>query len=98
MTVEVYNSQLLPSYRVAADIIDGAQNQWMVSRPFATRIDEASETVTYFGWAVPGITDSLPRWRIMRQTVSGTVTSGEWADGNESFDNIWADRASLTYS
>lgn len=98
MSVEVYNSQLLPSYRVAADIIDGAQNQWTVSRPFATRIDEASESVTYFGWAVPGSLDAAAVWRIMRQTVSGNVTSGEWADGNESFDNVWSNRASLSYS
>ncbi len=98
MTVEVYNSQLLPPYRVAADILDGAQNQWMVSRPFATRIDEASTTVTYFGWAVPGTLDAAATWRIMRQTQSGTVTLGEWADGNESFDNQWSARASLTYS
>lgn len=98
MTVEVYNSQLLPPYRVAADIIAGAQNQWVISRPFATRIDEVSTSVSYIGWAVPGTLDAAATWRIMRMTLTGTVTAIEWADGDEDFDNIWDDRASLTYS
>jgi hypothetical protein len=88
----------LTDYVVAGDEIGGAQNQWVVSRPFAARIDEASESVTYFAWAVPGTLDAATSWRIMRQTITGNVTATEWADGNESFDNVWANRASLSYS
>lgn len=98
MSVEVYNSQLLPTYRVAADIIDGAQNQWTVSRPFATRIDEVNASLSYIGWAIPGTLDAAATWRIMRMSVTGTVNAIEWADGNEDFDNVWNDRASLSYS
>lgn len=98
MTVEVYNSQLLPIYRVAADIIDSAQNQWIIPRPFAVRTDEVSSSLTYVGWAVPGTLDAAATWRIMRMSVTGTVTAIEWADGDEDFNNVWSDRASLTYS
>jgi len=98
MTVEVYNSQLLPTYRVAADIIDSAQNQWIIPRPFATRVDEVSASLTYVGWAVPGTLDAAATWRVMRMSVTGTVTAIEWADGDESFDNVWSSRAGLSYS
>lgn len=98
MSVDVYNSQLLSPYRVAADILDGAQNQWMVSRPFATRVDEVSSALTYVGWATPGTLDAASTWRIMRMSVTGTVTAIEWADGDENFNNVWSDRASLSYS
>ena len=96
MTTTVSNSPL-SSYDVAADVIDGAQNQWFVARPFSVRIDESS-TTSYYGWAVPGTAGSAAGWRMMRRTVSSTVSTYEWADGNSSFDNIWDNRASLSYS
>jgi hypothetical protein len=68
------------------------------SPAFATRIDEASATVTYVAKAEPGTLNDEAGWQIQRITVSGNVTSIEWADGNAGFDNVWNDRASLTYS
>ena len=39
---------------------------------------------------------SNPVWRIKRiSTSSGVIV--EWADGNVNFDNVWDDRASLSY-
>lgn len=61
------------------------------------KIDQATATVTYFGWAAPGTATSAASWRIQRMSVSGTVTTMEWADGNVTSDNIWDNRASLTY-
>lgn len=68
------------------------------SSTVAERIDAASATVTYIGEAVAGTLGSAASWRIQRITVSGDVTSVEWADGNANADNVWDNRASLSYS
>lgn len=61
------------------------------------RLDEASSTITYVGYA--GIT-SLPSaavWRIKRlNSTTGLVV--EYANGTSAFNNIWNDRAILPYS
>jgi hypothetical protein len=65
---------------------------------YIVQIDEVSDSVAYYGWAVPGTPTSDSKWRIMKKSVSGNVTSYLFADGNSKFDNIWDNRASLTYS
>ena len=65
---------------------------------FAQRIDEPNSSLNYFGKAVIASVDSAAVWQIKRLTVSGNVTTIEWADGNEDFDNVWDDRTILTYS
>ena len=65
---------------------------------YAVRVDEASTTVTYVGYAAAGTNAASALWRIKRMTVSGNVTTIEWADGNTNFDNVWNNRASLTYT
>jgi len=67
-------------------------------RPFAWRVDKASSTTTYVGWAAIGTLDAGTTWRILRITKSGTVTSFEWEDGNNNFDNQWSTRAAGSYS
>lgn len=62
-----------------------------------SRQDDASPTLTYYGWAVPGSLDSDAVWLIMKRAVVGTVTADYFADGNSNYDNIWANRASLVY-
>lgn len=62
------------------------------------RVDEASATVTYVGQAQDGSDIGDPVWQIQRITSSGGATEIEWADGNNDFDNVWDDRAALTYS
>ena len=66
----------------------------------AVRWDYASSTVRYQGHASPGIAESAALWRIKRFTfdAQGRHTKTEYADGNANYDNVWADRASLTYS
>jgi hypothetical protein len=62
------------------------------------RVDEVSTTLTYVGDAAIGISESSAAWRIKRLQTTGTVLKITWADGNEFYDNVWADRASLTYT
>lgn len=59
--------------------------------------DVASGTITYKGTAKAGTLTSESQWRVLRETISGNVTSTEYASGNGNFDNVWDDRAGLTY-
>lgn len=65
--------------------------------PLATRIDEASDTVTYIGAAQPGAAAGAASWQIKKvDTSSGTIIT--FADGDGLFNNVWNNRASLSYS
>jgi hypothetical protein len=61
-------------------------------------IDEASGTITYVGDANPGIATATAEWRIQKINTSSNPITVLWADGNTSFDNVWDNRASLSYS
>jgi len=65
--------------------------------PKAVRLDEVSSTLSYVGHAAVGTIDSDSDWRIMKLEKTGNITSTTYADGDENFDNVWNDRASLTY-
>ena len=69
-----------------------------VTTPQAVRIDTASATVKYIGWAVAGSAESGAVWRIMRMTTDAGDTTVEWADGDTDYDNVFDDRATLTYT
>jgi len=76
---------------------DGSINNTQVVVVYGTRIDEATSTVTYIGKAATGSTTSTSVWQVQKiDTTTGTVIT--WADGNGDFDNIWDNRASLSYS
>lgn len=65
----------------------------------ATRIDEVSPSLSYYGVAAPGSATSAPVWMIQKiATGPGNSLVITWADGNTEFDNVWDDRASLTYT
>lgn len=70
----------------------------------AQRVDEENGGDTlYVGDALPGTATSSATWRIKRITFtvdgSGNTDSvTEWADGNSNRDNIWDNRAALSYS
>lgn len=63
-----------------------------------TIIDEASATVTYVGTALVATGTDGALWQITRITESGTTTTIETADGDDNYDNVWDNRASLSYS
>ena len=63
---------------------------------FALRLATVGD-IDYVGEATIGTATSAALWRIKRvDSTSGTIIM--WADGNASFDNIWDNRTSLTYS
>ena len=60
---------------------------------------DGSGNLIYQGQAVPGSAKSAAVWKITKFTYSGSnLTDTEWADGNHYEDNVWNDRASLSYS
>jgi hypothetical protein len=65
---------------------------------FSVRLDEVSGTLLYVGEAALGASPASPVWRIRKLVTSGTVLSVLWANGDQSFNNIWDNRASLSYS
>ncbi|TET75149.1 MAG: hypothetical protein E3J56_00985 [Candidatus Aminicenantes bacterium] len=53
----------------------------------------------YIGIAFPGAATSAAVWQIRKLVYTGTnCTSVLWADGNNNFDGIWDNHASLSYS
>ena len=64
------------------------------------RIDYASATTQYIGFASPGSATSSPVWQIRRVTLdsSGRPTAVLFAGGNANFDNVWDNRALATQS
>lgn len=63
----------------------------------SVRVDDASSTVTYLGYAAIGTATSAASWKVKKLSVSGNVTSITYADSNSNYDNIWDNRAVLTY-
>ncbi len=100
ITAKVLNAlglQINPATSEKQDEIINAIEASDGGSQYATRVDEASATVSYIGQAVTGSSTATAVWRIKKMdTTSGIVIT--WADGNPNFDNIWDNRASLTYS
>lgn len=91
--VTVSNSPL-GTYDVRADLVDGKLVQVMRSDALTVRIDEGA-TYTYFGFGLPGALEDAAVWRVSRMTNATSTLL--FADGNADFDNVWDDRASLSY-
>lgn len=75
----------------------------ITSGAMAMQVDDATVGVgtTYQGWAEPGTLTSAALWRVRRIIQTGASDSDysiTFADGNRNFDNIWDNRAALSYS
>ncbi len=64
--------------------------------PQSNRVDNLTDTV-YIGTAAIGAAEGAPVWTIKRLVFSGSVLLTTWADGNALADNVWTNRAALTY-
>jgi hypothetical protein len=85
-------------HNAVGDVSTGRRFKGVQNIPMKLVVDGASSTVTYLGSANWGTATSSNLWRILRISVSGTTTTLEMADGNDLFDNVFDDRASLSYS
>ena len=68
------------------------------SQPESLAYDDAGGGVAYVGTAVPGSSENSASWRIKQVLTTGADLRILWADGNSNYDNVWADRASLSYT
>ena len=61
---------------------------------------DSNGNVIYFGIADPGSNVNNPIWQIKQLNYSGTgnLLSILWANGKPTFENIWTNRAALSYS
>lgn len=72
-----------------------------IAGEYALQLDDVTTTgVTYVGKAAIGSSASGAVWQIKKINETGSPIDLviTWADGNSNYDNIWNDRASLTYS
>jgi len=61
------------------------------------RIVEVVGNYTYVGEAEPGTATSASTWRIKRVDEDGDVTEIFWANGTDTFDKVWDNKATYTY-
>lgn len=61
-------------------------------------IDKVDSNTTYVGTGKMGAVSSDAVWQIIKISVSGTVTTIAYANGDDKYDNVWDDRASISYS
>ena len=64
----------------------------------ATRFDDAGSLISYIGKATIGSATSGAVWQIQKMDETGGDVIITWADGDDSFNNIWDNRSSLTYN
>jgi hypothetical protein len=69
---------------------------------YTTKIDDTTTAnMVYIGKAAltgSAVATSAASWQIKRIDTSTLAMDKKWADGNDSFDNIWDSRSSLTYN
>lgn len=69
---------------------------------YITKIDDTTTAnMIYIGKAAltgSAVATSAASWQIKRIDTSTLAMDKKWADGNDSFDNIWDNRASLTFN
>ena len=87
-------SNLLTELQLKADL---TEIQPVQEPDRALRFDDSANPILYLGAAEPGSATASAVWRIQRFDVTSGVTS-TFADGNDNFDNVWNNRAALSYS
>ena len=76
--------------------VDQVNNLEVTHPALAVRIVTVG-SITYVGQAPVGTATSVALWQMQKiDNTSGVVVT--WADGNDAYDNVWDDYATLTYS
>ncbi len=91
-------NRLWPQVTVNNDGVLSKEDYRALIGAYQTSVDTTTTpNTTYTGLAENGVTAGQSLWSIRRTTFTGGIWVTEYADGNREFDNIWNNRASLTY-
>lgn len=66
--------------------------------PEITLLIDEQGTITYLGRAKIGTSEGDASWQIRRIQLIGTQNTFQYANGSRRYNQIWSNRASLTYS
>jgi hypothetical protein len=61
-------------------------------------VDESNSNIIYTGYAMSGALPSEASWAIMRTTITDEVQQNTWANGTQTMESVWTNRANLSYS
>jgi len=78
------------NYLNPSQIAQDATGGWVIK-------DTATAGTTYYGFTQTTTDQSQPVWKIRREVLAANVTLVTYASGGQ-FNNIWTNRASLTYA
>ena len=78
--------------KLASEIYDAL----ILSKPI--QVDATDPDNIYLGYAALGTATSSPAWFMQKIVVNGELISTLTANGSDKYNNIWNDRASLSYS
>lgn len=65
---------------------------------FISNLDDNGAGTVYTGYALRGAATSAAAWFIMKQVTSGAVTTIRFAGDPFVMDQVWDNRAGLTYT
>ena len=92
-----YRMILSPTKKTIDDIRLDIADLMPVNYEIRIQEDSGDSDISYVGKAVPGSLTASAIWQVAR-VDENTGTIQEWADGNDSFDNVWDNREALTYT
>jgi len=78
-------------------VINPATEDSLQPLDYIFRVDQSSGTVIYIGKGSASASTASAVWRISKVDTSSLLTV-TFADGNGNYDNVWDNRASLSYS
>lgn len=96
VVVEKANNQVVLSGMIGPAGTSAVSEDDMV---YSKRIDFVTDNELYRGEALVGTAETSSLWRIRKISigVDGDITEN-WASGTASFDKVWANRVSFSYS
>lgn len=67
----------------------------IIPQQLPLRFDEVSSSIMYLGEGLYGALDNEAKWQIKKITITGSLI--DIKNASQGYDQIWSDRASLTY-
>jgi hypothetical protein len=96
---QILPNQGAPFEATSVTLADSSQTQ-VVSAilPFISNFDDQGAGTTYTGYALRGASNAAASWFIMKSVLSAGITTIRFASAPYVMDQIWDNRASLTYT